>query len=113
VLNDRQPTSRCPARRSGPEARGWGSCPRSTRVALLLEAGCDRRDGGTGTPGARSGGRGASYAALLGALTGRIAPRGRLPFELPRSMDAVRASRPDVPSDTEDPLYPVGAGLDL
>jgi beta-glucosidase len=56
---------------------------------------------------------GASDAALLDALTGRIPPRGRLPFELPRSMDAVRASRPDVPSDTADPLYPYGSGLDL
>ncbi|WP_210480138.1 glycoside hydrolase family 3 protein [Naasia sp. SYSU D00948] len=54
---------------------------------------------------------GASDAALLDALTGRIAPRGRLPFELPRSMDAVRASRPDVPSDTENPLYEFGHGL--
>jgi beta-glucosidase len=26
-------------------------------------------------------------------------------------MAAVRASRPDVPSDTADPLYPYGAGL--
>jgi beta-glucosidase len=56
---------------------------------------------------------GASDAALFDALTGRIPPRGRLPVELPRSMDAVRASRPDVPSDTDDPLYPFGAGLDL
>ena len=55
---------------------------------------------------------GASDAALFDALTGRIAPRGRLPLELPRSMDAVRHSRPDVPSDTRDPLFPVGAGLD-
>ena len=54
---------------------------------------------------------GASDAALFDALTGRIPPRGRLPFELPRSMDAVLASRPDVPSDTADPLYPFGSGL--
>ncbi|MDT3446833.1 glycoside hydrolase family 3 C-terminal domain-containing protein [Pseudofrankia sp. BMG5.37] len=54
---------------------------------------------------------GASDAALLDALSGRTEPRGRLPFELPRSMDAVRASRPDVPSDTEGPLYPHRAGL--
>jgi beta-glucosidase len=54
---------------------------------------------------------GASDAALLDALTGRIPTRGRLPFELPRSMAAVEASRPDVPSDTADPLYPCGAGL--
>ncbi|WP_164701625.1 glycoside hydrolase family 3 protein [Modestobacter sp. KNN46-3] len=56
---------------------------------------------------------GTSDAALLDALTGRIAPCGRLPFELPRSMDAVRASRSDVPSDTADPLYPHGHGFDL
>jgi beta-glucosidase len=56
---------------------------------------------------------GASDAALLDALSGRVAPRGRLPFELPRSMDAVRASRTDVPSDTADALYPYGHGLTL
>ena len=56
---------------------------------------------------------GASDAAVLDALTGRIPPRGRLPIELPRSMAAVEASRPDVPSDTVDPLYPYGWGLDL
>lgn len=56
---------------------------------------------------------GASDAALLDALSGRIRPRGRLPFELPRSMAAVEVSRPDVPSDTADPLYPYGAGQEL
>ncbi|MDB4913763.1 MAG: glycoside hydrolase family 3 domain protein, partial [Gemmatimonadetes bacterium] len=35
-------------------------------------------------------------------------PVGRLPFELPRSMDAVRAQKPDVPHDSPSPLYPVG-----
>jgi beta-glucosidase len=53
---------------------------------------------------------GCSDQALRDALTGRIRPRGRLPFELPRSMDAVRASRSDVPGDTADPLYRRGAG---
>lgn len=53
---------------------------------------------------------GASDAALLDALTGKISPCGRLPFELPRSMNAVRSSRPDVPSDSENPLYPYGSG---
>jgi beta-glucosidase len=56
---------------------------------------------------------GASDTALLDALSGRMAPRGRLPFELPRSMAAVETSRPDVPSDTVDPLYPYGHGLSL
>ena len=56
---------------------------------------------------------GASDAALFDALTGTIPPKGRLPIELPRSMAAVEASHPDVPNDTEDPLYPYGAGLAL
>ncbi|BCW57062.1 glycoside hydrolase family 3 N-terminal domain-containing protein [Arthrobacter sp. StoSoilB20] len=56
---------------------------------------------------------GASDAALFDALTGAIPPKGRLPIELPRSMAAVEASHPDVPNDTEDPLYPYGAGLSL
>ena len=56
---------------------------------------------------------GSSGHAVLEALWGRVAPRGRLPIEIPRSMDAVRRSREDVPSDTEDPLFPVHFGLDL
>ena len=51
---------------------------------------------------------GASDDALMDALTGRVQPVGRLPFELPRSMDAVRAQKGDVPSDSPSPLYPVG-----
>jgi beta-glucosidase len=51
---------------------------------------------------------GTSDAALIAALTDSTLPRGRLPFEIPRSMDAVRRSREDVPNDTADPLYPVG-----
>ncbi|MBN9212722.1 MAG: beta-glucosidase [Microbacterium sp. 71-36] len=56
---------------------------------------------------------GSSARAVLDALTGRVAPRGRLPIEIPRSMDAVRASREDVPSDTGDPVFPVHFGLEL
>ena len=54
---------------------------------------------------------GASDAAVLDVIFGRAAPEGRLPFELPRSMEAVRAQKPDVPYDSEDPLYPFGFGL--
>ncbi|MFD6040202.1 glycoside hydrolase family 3 N-terminal domain-containing protein [Streptomyces koyangensis] len=54
---------------------------------------------------------GASDDALLDVVFGRATPEGRLPFELPRSMAAVEASRPDVPNDTENPLFPYGAGL--
>jgi beta-glucosidase len=49
--------------------------------------------------------------SLLDVLFGASAPQGRLPFELPRSMIAVEASLPDLPSDTADPLYPHGFGL--
>ncbi len=51
---------------------------------------------------------GVSDAALFDALTGRVRPLGRLPFELPRSMDAVRAQQGDVPHDSPSPLYPIG-----
>ncbi|WP_291048836.1 glycoside hydrolase family 3 N-terminal domain-containing protein [Herbiconiux sp.] len=54
---------------------------------------------------------GASDDAVLTALTGVVRPEGTLPFELPRSMAAVVASRPDVPSDTLDPLFAAGSGL--
>ncbi len=54
---------------------------------------------------------GTSDAAFADVLAGDVAPLGRLPFEVPRSADAVRASRSDVANDTADPLYPAGAGL--
>lgn len=44
-------------------------------------------------------------------LFGDAAPHGRLPFDLPRSMAAVEASREDVPFDTADPLFRFGHGL--
>lgn len=56
---------------------------------------------------------GASGAALLDVLSGAFPAQGRLPFDLPRSMAAVEASRPDVPFDTTDPLFRFGHGLSL
>jgi beta-glucosidase len=56
---------------------------------------------------------GASDEAVDDVLRGRVNAEGRLPFELPRSMAAVRAQQPDVPCDSEDPLFPIGSGLDL
>jgi beta-glucosidase len=56
---------------------------------------------------------GASGAALLDVLSGRSSAGGRLPFDLPRSMAAVEAARPDVPFDTADPLFRFGHGLTL
>ncbi len=54
---------------------------------------------------------GASEEAVLDVLFGRSAPEGRLPFELPSSMDAVRAQQPDVPGDSSQPLFRFGHGL--
>ena len=54
---------------------------------------------------------GCSDAALVDVLTGQIAPVGVLPFEIPRSMEAVLAAQTDVANDTEDPIFPAGAGL--
>jgi beta-glucosidase len=56
---------------------------------------------------------GAAGVALLDVLSGAAPARGRLPFDLPRSMAAVEASRPDVPFDTADPLFRFGHGLTL
>jgi beta-glucosidase len=53
---------------------------------------------------------GVSDQALLDVLTGRASPEGKLPFELPASMEAVEAQRPDVPHDSRRPLYPFGFG---
>ncbi|MCB0544106.1 MAG: glycoside hydrolase family 3 C-terminal domain-containing protein [Lewinellaceae bacterium] len=54
---------------------------------------------------------GASDAALLDIIFGKAKPGGKLPFELPSSMEAVRKQKEDVPHDSENPLYPFGAGL--
>ena len=54
---------------------------------------------------------GSSDEAVLDVLFGRAAPEGRLPFELPSSMDAVREQKPDVPGDSRDPLFSFGHGL--
>ena len=53
---------------------------------------------------------GVSDAALLDVLTGKCRPAGKLPFELPSSMQAVEAQKSDVPYDSEKPLYKFGFG---
>ena len=53
---------------------------------------------------------GVSDAALLDVLTGAARPEGRLPFELPSSMEEVEAQRSDVPHDTAHPSYRIGYG---
>jgi beta-glucosidase len=54
---------------------------------------------------------GASDAAVLDVIFGRARPEGRLPFELPSSMTAVRSQKEDLPYDSEAPLYPYGYSL--
>ncbi|HET7477678.1 MAG TPA: glycoside hydrolase family 3 N-terminal domain-containing protein [Dermatophilaceae bacterium] len=53
---------------------------------------------------------GTSDEAWLDAVTGRIVPEGRLPFDLPRSMEQVRHHPEDVPG-LPDPLFGFGHGL--
>ncbi|AXH97911.1 glycoside hydrolase family 3 protein [Ornithinimicrobium avium] len=50
---------------------------------------------------------GTGDGAFVDALTGVVAPRGRLPFDLPRSMDDVRAHHEDQPG-LDRPLFPAG-----
>lgn len=56
---------------------------------------------------------GASDHAVLDVLFGAATARGTLPFELPSSMGAIEESRPDMPSDTANPLFPFGHGVQL
>jgi beta-glucosidase len=54
---------------------------------------------------------GISDEALLDVIAGKAQPEGRLPFELPSSMQAVRQQKSDMPFDSREPLYPYGHGL--
>ena len=56
---------------------------------------------------------GASDAAILDVIFGKAKPEGKLPFELPSSMEAVSNQKEDLPYDSKDPLYKFGAGLRL
>lgn len=48
---------------------------------------------------------------ILDLIFGQFKPEGKLPFELPSSMEAVRNQYEDLPHDSRDPLYPYGFGL--
>jgi beta-glucosidase len=65
----------------------------------------------SGAAAALLGEYGASDEAMLDVIFGRAQPEGKLPFELPSSMEAVRQQKADVPFDSKDPLYPFGFGL--
>ena len=50
-------------------------------------------------------------AAVMDVIFGRFNPKSKLPFEIPSSMDAVRAQKEDMPFDSKDPSFPFGFGL--
>lgn len=54
---------------------------------------------------------GAYDDALFDVVFGEFIPEGRLPFELPSSMSAVKNQKEDVPYDSEQPLFEFGFGL--
>ena len=50
--------------------------------------------------------------AVADTLFGENAITGRLPFQIPASMDQVLAQREDMPKDIENPLFDYGFGID-
>jgi beta-glucosidase len=54
---------------------------------------------------------GSNDQALLDVVFGVFNPQGKLPVEMPSSMEAVRKQKEDLPYDSENPLYPFGFGL--
>ena len=54
---------------------------------------------------------GISDEPLLALIAGEVSPVGRLPFELPSSVTAVRDQKSDLPHDSQSPLFPFGFGL--
>lgn len=54
---------------------------------------------------------GASDDAFLDVVFGNFNPQGKLPVELPSSMEAVVSQKEDLPYDSKDPLYKFGFGL--
>ena len=50
--------------------------------------------------------------AVADCLFSETAITGKLPFQIPASMDQVLAQREDMPKDIENPLYEYGFGID-
>ena len=50
--------------------------------------------------------------AVADCLFGETAITGKLPFQIPASMDQVLAQREDMPKDIENPLFDYGFGID-
>lgn len=56
---------------------------------------------------------GASDRAVLDVITGKSQAQGKLPFELPSSWQAVLDQKEDMPHDSDDPLFTLGAGIQI
>ncbi|KAI1763841.1 glycoside hydrolase family 3 protein [Hypoxylon sp. FL1150] len=54
---------------------------------------------------------GSSSEAFLDVVFGVYEPEGKLPYDLPRSNEAVEAGMEDVPFDARDPVFKFGHGL--
>ena len=48
---------------------------------------------------------------ILDLIYGKFSPSGKLPIEFPSSMQAVKNQKEDLPYDSDEPLFPFGAGL--
>ncbi len=49
---------------------------------------------------------------LLDLIFGKFSPEGKLPFEIPSSVEAVNSQMEDLPFDSKDPLFEFGFGLE-
>ena len=54
---------------------------------------------------------GASDQSVCEVLFGNAQPQGKLPFESPSSMEAVKNQKTDVPYNSVNPLFKFGFGL--
>ena len=54
---------------------------------------------------------GVSDKAILEVLFGNFNPSGKLPFEIPSSMEEVQNQKEDLPDDTKNPVFVYGHGL--
>lgn len=54
---------------------------------------------------------GSDSEAFLDVVFGQSSPEGKIPFDLPRSMEEVEGQAEDVPFDTQNPVFKYGHGL--